>query len=510
MVFTKRVLNRGLLAVGSILLAITSLSLVGASLWLLARFRAGVAAVSLATAVSAFAAAAFAALPATGLATYTAFKSMKCRDPPHQCLPTRLSTLYRWTTYAAIYVTMIPCGLGLSFALSATCHSDESPWHRGLSCELMKVVWALSMFMLILVVLVLLPLRRALVASALPPVKKESDTESTSSLEKPEQFWPPHVYANFDRPATREQQRWLQRRNSLSSQKAIYPYAFEPRRSASYTGYITSPGSHYSFQRNTMRSFSDSQPTLYDPHRSGSFSTNSRPMTAISSTGSMYSRRYRQPDPNCPAIPESPSQSIDLAAPKPKAVDAAPSLPPAPPPAWCPPLSHAPLSSDPAIRALTGSPAGQVKTLASSTISSSYAPGNGFSRAASIMPSLSRATTTQTSILNISRPSTASTDTRSASTASTSRNSSRNVSPPPPLPPLPSPPTQPPPAVPRRAPGHAAAQPSTPTLVAYGPGIATTRTLRRPEMIGKCGVGDEFIQVQYQHQSGQITEIHAE
>jgi hypothetical protein len=57
MVFTKRVLNRGLLAVGSILLAVTSLSLVGASLWLLARFRAGVAAVSLATAVSAFAAA---------------------------------------------------------------------------------------------------------------------------------------------------------------------------------------------------------------------------------------------------------------------------------------------------------------------------------------------------------------------------------------------------------------------------------------------------------------------
>ena len=349
-----------------------------------------------------------------------------------------------------------------------------------------------------LVIMFLLPLRSALAASALPPIKKEIDAESTSSFEKSEQVWPPQLYSNFDRPATREQERWMQRRNSLSSQKAIYPYAFEPRRSATYSmGYGYSPSSHYSFQRNTIRSFSDSQATLYDAHRSGSFTSVSRPVTAISSSGSMYSRRYRQANPSCPAIPESPNQSIDKTSLLPKPVDIVSTLPAAPAPAWCPPLQHAPLSSDPAIRALTGSSANQlkpaapsansIKTLGSSTISSTYTPTNPFSRSTTAttttMPSLSRATTTQTSILNLSRPSTALTSSRSASTVS-STTSSRDPSPPPPLPSLPPPPTQPPPAVPRRAPGHAASQPRTPTLNAYGTGTATLRTLRRPEVIG--------------------------
>lgn len=57
MAFTKRVLNRGLLAAGSVLLAITSLSLISESLWLLARYHEGVAAVSLATVIIALAAA---------------------------------------------------------------------------------------------------------------------------------------------------------------------------------------------------------------------------------------------------------------------------------------------------------------------------------------------------------------------------------------------------------------------------------------------------------------------
>lgn len=340
----------------------------------------------------------------------------------------------------------------------------------------------------VLAAVFLLPLRGAMVASALPPVKKESDTESTSSFEKPEVVWPTLAYANFERPSTREQERWMQRRNSLSSQKAIYPYAFETRRSATYSmGYAYSPGSHYSFQRNTMRSFSDSQPTLYDPHRSGSFSSNSRPVTAISSTGSFYSRRYRQPDPNCPAIPESPSQSLDTPEAQPKTADVPPSLPPPPPPAWCPPLQHAPLSSDPAIRALTGSPSRQLKTLGSSTISSTYSPTH--SKSTTTMPSLSRATTAHTSILNVSRPSTAMTTSRSGSSVSStiSPTSSRDSSPPP-MPALPSPPSQPPPAVPTRAPGHAfSGTPRTPTLSAYGPGIATARSLRRPEMIGVRG-----------------------
>lgn len=431
---------------------------------------------------------------------------MRCREPPHQCLPQRMKGPFRRATSAALALSIVPCALGLQFSTSATCSSHESSWHYGLSCYLLKIGWALSLLMMCvslygdhvvanlyscLIVVFLLPLRTAIATAVLPPVKKESDAESTSSFEKPEQQWPPQLYVNFDRPSTLEQQRWLQRRNSLSSQKAIYPYAFEPRRSATYSmGYGYSPGSHYSFQRNTMRSFSDSQPTLCDPHRSYSSSSGSRPVTALSSSGSMYSRRYHQLDPNCPAIPESPKQSIDK-TPK-KAADGPPAIPAPPPPAWCPPLQHAPLSSDPAIRALTGSPAGQLKTLASSTISSTYTPSAGFlSRTTTanttVTPSLSRATTTQTSILNVSRPSTASTPSSrsiSATSSTTSLKSSRSHSPPPPLPPLPPAPNHPPPAIPRRATGHALSQARIQTLSSYGSGTATIRTLRRPEMIG--------------------------
>lgn len=307
-----------------------------------------------------------------------------------------------------------------------------------------------------LVVVFLLPLRSALATSTLPPTKKDSDTESTASFEKPEKHWPQYVYMMPERPTTREQQRWMQRRNSLSSQKALYPYAFEPRRSATYSmGYGYAPSSHYSYHRSTLRSFSESQPTLCDPHRSGSFSSVSRPVTALSSTGSMYSRRYHQLDPNCPAIPESPKQATEKS--RPKTADGPPTLPPPPPPSWCPTnLTHAPLSSDPAIRALTGSPA-QPKTLASSTIHSNYQPSPFLTRTTTLLsqastPPLSRSTTAQTSILNVSRPSTAPSS-RSTSTSRSTTSSSLRIreGSPPPIPPLP---TSTPPAIPRRATGH--------------------------------------------------------
>ena len=137
-------------------------------------------------------------------------------------------------------------------------------------------------------------------------------------------------------PKESDRERWLQRRNSMSSQRAIYPStsrAFDPRRSASMS---YTPSSRYS--RTPGSSSFDY------PDRTLSFTST----PSFSSSASTMRGRYGQPDPNCPAIPESPKLLEQFPEP--------PALPAPPPPAWCPPLDHAPLSADPAIRALSSGP----------------------------------------------------------------------------------------------------------------------------------------------------------
>lgn len=260
--------------------------------------------------------------------------------------------------------------------------------------------------------MLLLPLRSAVGSSATIPLRAPSDTESTSSLEK--HPIEPGPYLTTDRPPTREQQRWQQRHNSLSTQRAIYPYAFEPHRSTSNFG----SGGYSPFPRpaSAARSYSqlgsqlnwnstrtNSFVTASRPSTSRSSTVGSRPLTAhSSSTGSIHSRRYKlDHSADCPAIPESPRQLSlsknsleDLLAQRPKTAKDAPTPPP---PAWCPALTHAPLSSDPAIRALTGS---------LSQLPQHQSPLQVLTDTS---PTLSRQTTTSTSVLTLSssRPSTA-------------------------------------------------------------------------------------------------------
>jgi hypothetical protein len=212
-----------------------------------------------------------------------------------------------------------------------------------------------------------------------------------------------YTWLAAERLPTREQQRWLQRHNSLSSQKAIYPYAFDSMRqstswaSSGYAPFPRPPSAWQSIsdgQRTWSSSgstvyFSRSRPSTYRPSTAGS-----RPPTGLSlSSGSTYSRRYRSDhSADCPAIPESPHRLSYHDRPK-----TANDIPALPSPAWCPQLTHAPLSSDPAIRALTG-PRSRLSQRQSR-----------LPALTGISPVLSRQSTTSTSVLEfgISRPSTA-------------------------------------------------------------------------------------------------------
>ena len=133
-----------------------------------------------------------------------------------------------------------------------------------------------------------------------------------------------------------EKERWLQRRNSLSSQRAIYPYS--PTSLIRPHAYRPSTASS-----RTLRSATASA--------SASFDFSDRSSSFTSSSASTASRRYHRKPPTFPSIPELPRSVENLPY---EAV-------PAPPPAWSPLLQHTPLSADPLIRALTA-PAARART----------------------------------------------------------------------------------------------------------------------------------------------------
>ena len=147
------------------------------------------------------------------------------------------------------------------------------------------------------------------------------------------------------RPSRFEREHRLQRRNSLSSQRAIYPHKYhyyDPR--SRYIAHSHAPSSRYS---STLRSvsegacldLSDRSSSLISSQSSGSLARLSRPST-------MASARYRSS-----SNPEKPGQAhTDSFA---ATVPNIPPLPAVPPPTWCPSLQHTPLSADPSIRALS-------------------------------------------------------------------------------------------------------------------------------------------------------------
>ncbi|KAL6241998.1 hypothetical protein RBB50_011243 [Rhinocladiella similis] len=165
------------------------------------------------------------------------------------------------------------------------------------------------------------------------------------------------------RPSRLEREQWLQRRNSLSSQRAIYPHRYhyyDPR--SRYMVYSYAPSTRYS---STLRSVSEGH-CLDLSDRNSSF-------TSSQSSGSL-ARSARLPPPTSSryrssSSPEKPGPGQVHnglsgsgggggagggrgSTPVPDV----PTLPVHPPPTWSPALQHAPLSSDPTIQALsTGS-----------------------------------------------------------------------------------------------------------------------------------------------------------
>ncbi|KIW57813.1 hypothetical protein PV05_02371 [Exophiala xenobiotica] len=147
------------------------------------------------------------------------------------------------------------------------------------------------------------------------------------------------------RPSRFEREQWLQRRNSLSSQRAIYPHKYhyyDPR-----SRYIAHSHAHSSRYSSTLRSvsegacldLSDRSSSLTSSQSSGSLARLSRPST-------MASARYRSS-----SNPEKPGPTHNGSS-TPTVPSISP-LPAVPPPTWCPSLQHTPLSADPFIRALS-------------------------------------------------------------------------------------------------------------------------------------------------------------
>jgi hypothetical protein len=150
-------------------------------------------------------------------------------------------------------------------------------------------------------------------------------------------------------PSRFEREQWLQRRNSLSSQRAIYPHKYyyhDPR--SRYVANSYAPTSRYS---STLRSvsegacldLSDRSSSLSSSQSSGSLARLSRPSTMASQT------RYRSS-----SNPEKPGHTVHAGSlTATSTVPSVPPLPAVPPPTWCPSLQHTPLSADPSIRALS-------------------------------------------------------------------------------------------------------------------------------------------------------------
>ncbi|KIW18250.1 hypothetical protein PV08_02538 [Exophiala spinifera] len=159
------------------------------------------------------------------------------------------------------------------------------------------------------------------------------------------------------RPSHFEREQWLQRRNSLSSQRAIHPHRhhyYDPR--TRYVVYSYAPSARYS---STLRSvseghclgLSDRNSSFTSSESSGSLARSARlPPAAISSSHRSSSSLEKPGSGSRNGVVGGGVAAGGGVIPP---VHDVPSLPAPPPPMWSPALQHAPLSSDPTIQALS-------------------------------------------------------------------------------------------------------------------------------------------------------------
>ncbi|KAK5058517.1 hypothetical protein LTR84_010780 [Exophiala bonariae] len=283
-----------------------------------------------------------------------------------------------------------------------------------------------------------------------------------------------------------EREQWLQRRNSISSQRAIFPYKvdshpFEHR--PRYAMYNHAPSSRYS---STLRSVSegacldlssDRSSSLNSTQSSGSFARSGRTSTTFHST---RTRATSNPERPVTARPDKGSSGKD-------AIPDVPPLPAAPAPTWSPALNHTPLSADPSIRAWTSESEGGQR---SSVLYSRSSPPFIFQlppRSRSMEPKIRKRSQDSTSETPAKQKTRTVTQATTAPTLMTT-SSPPNTSPPGPpptsnLPVLPTAPTVAsiPPAIPLRAPGHSISRATTSHDPATPSAASSLRpALRRP------------------------------
>ncbi|KIW85121.1 hypothetical protein Z517_00510 [Fonsecaea pedrosoi CBS 271.37] len=401
----------------------------------------------------------------------------------------RLEALCTTCVQVLVFLWMILGCLNLLVALRApTClrgpleewQNDlkEHNWRFGLSCRLHRALVALSILMAIFMAYLSfldqqhLSHRKAGVwncyCACLPrnapqahaPALSISSSRSGFSVEKND-----HLFLIPERRSSRlEHEQWLQRRNSLSSQKAIYPhkyYYYDHRHK--YQPYALSQGSRYS---STLRSVSEGQSLdLHDRNSSLCSSQSSR---------SASTRRPTHPSPMRPrsranSNPERGDLRRDpatISATSDSGVPEVPPLPIAPAPTWSPALQHAPLSADPTIRALsTGS------GLAPSLLHSKSSPDLRGVQPENVHTASTLAMAPKTKGEAVHPSST----TPCASTKRAMKTSTEAISPRKPATPMP---TVPPPAPPSHRPVLAITAPAIP---ARAPGHSTTTPRARPQ-----------------------------
>jgi hypothetical protein len=297
------------------------------------------------------------------------------------------------------------------------------------------------------------------------------------------------LYLVSERRSNRlEREQWLQRRNSMSSQRAIFPHKvyshpFEQR--PRYAMYSYAPSSRYS---STLRSvsegacldLSDRSSSLNSSQSSGSFAMSRRASTSHLSS---RSRANSSPEKLITVSPDKNSPHKD-------SIPDVPPLPTPPAPTWSPALHHTPLSADPTIRALTiGGEGGQRMSLLHSRSSlallSQLPP-----RSRSVEPAVrlgSQNSADDTSATKTARP--AAQEVPPPAPVLTCPHPTVPPPAPPltsilPLIPVPATPTSIPPAIPLRAPGHSIRRTTTTNNNSSPSSSSSLRpVLRRPSPI---------------------------
>ncbi|OAP60145.1 hypothetical protein AYL99_05147 [Fonsecaea erecta] len=341
-------------------------------------------------------------------------------------------------------------------------------WRYGLSCRLHRALVALSVLMAIFIACLSFldhhhPYRRgtgalncycSCVSRKAPkvpaPALSVSSSLSAWSVEKND----PHLFlVPESRQSRLEHEQWLQRRNSLSSQKAIYPhkyYYYDHRHR--YQPYALSQSSRYS---STLRSVSEGRSLdLGDWNSSlcSSQSSTSGERGDLRRDAAMISAHG-----NTAVLPDVPP------------------LPAVPAPTWSPALHHTPLSADPTIRALsTGS--GLTLSLLHAKV------------AQDVLAAQAGNANTSSTVAGAPSAKREDADASPASTKNVQKITPKPISPrkttPPPMPSVPPPPvpSHPPalrtvPAIPARAPGHhLTTLPTAPTQAIVAGSRPTTRS----------------------------------